>query len=200
MATKHLTIPMFPLNVVLLPGETKTLHIFENRYKQLIEDCLQNEAHFGIPFVNQNKVSDYGIEVKINSVSKTYENGDIDIIIEAVHVFKMIEFSSVLSPKLYGAGVIEYEDSHFQNTSMSLQELTREYLWQAQQQTIPIDAFDNATVYTIARLIELSSMEKFQIIKTPSLLEKENLLKAKLKLFVHLIKTENDLKDKFVMN
>lgn len=200
MATKHLTIPMFPLNVVLLPGETKTLHIFENRYKQLIEDCLQNEAHFGIPFVNQNKISDYGIEVKINSVSKTFENGDIDIIIEAVQVFKMIEFSSVLSPKLYGAGVIEYEGSPFQNTSISLQELTREYLWQAQQQTTPIDAFDNATVYTIARLIELSSMEKFQIIKTPSLLEKELFLKAKLKLFVHLIKTENDLKDKFVMN
>ena len=50
MATQQLTIPMFPLNMVLLPGETKTLHIFEERYKQLVRDCLDNEAHFGIPF------------------------------------------------------------------------------------------------------------------------------------------------------
>mgnify|MGYP000665651429 CR=1 FL=1 len=47
MATQQLTIPMFPLNMVLLPGETKTLHIFEERYKQLISDCLENDAHFG---------------------------------------------------------------------------------------------------------------------------------------------------------
>jgi Lon protease-like protein len=40
MATQQLTIPMFPLNMVLLPGETKTLHIFEERYKQLVSDCL----------------------------------------------------------------------------------------------------------------------------------------------------------------
>lgn len=191
---------MFPLNVVLLPGETKTLHIFEERYKQLIHDCIQNEAHFGIPFVNQNKVSNFGVEVKINSVSKTYENGDLDIVIEAVKVFKMIEFSSVLKPKLYGAGMIEYEELYFETPSIVLQELTREYLWESQQRTVPIDGFDHATIYGIARLIELSPIEKFELIKVANLKAKEEVLKPKIRLFVHLIKTENELKEKFVMN
>ena len=56
MATQQLTIPMFPLNMVLLPGETKTLHIFEDRYTQLVSDCLLNEAHFGIPFIHQPSI------------------------------------------------------------------------------------------------------------------------------------------------
>jgi Lon protease-like protein len=109
MATQQLTIPMFPLNMVLLPGETKTLHIFEERYKQLVSDCLINEAHFGIPFIHQTSMGDYGIEVKISNVIKEYENGEMDIAIEGVRVFKMIVFSKVLHPKLYGAGVIQFE-------------------------------------------------------------------------------------------
>lgn len=200
MATQQLTIPMFPLNMVLLPGETETLHVFEERYKQLVDDCIKNEAHFGIPFVYQNKVSNYGAEVKILNISKTYSNGDLDIVVEAISVFKMIEFKSVLKPKLYGAGLIENEYSFFETPSITLQELTREYLWQAQQRTVPIEAFDTATIYSIARLIELSSVEKFELIKAKTLKEKEEFLKPKLRLFVHLIKTETELKEKFVMN
>lgn len=191
---------MFPLNMVLLPGETKTIHVFEERYKQLVEDCLKNEAHFGIPFVYNTKVSNYGAEVKILNISKTYANGDLDIVVEAVNVFNMLEFSSVLSPKLYGAGVIVSEEITFETPSISLQELTRDYLWESQQQTLPIDAFDSSNIYSIARLIELSSVEKFDLIRSITLKQKEEFLKPKLRLFVHLIKTENELKEKFVMN
>ncbi|HRD38981.1 MAG TPA: LON peptidase substrate-binding domain-containing protein, partial [Bacteroidia bacterium] len=65
MAIKQLTIPMFPLNMVVLPGETVKLHIYEERYKQLINDCLENEAHFGIPFSVNGKIKTHGVEVKI---------------------------------------------------------------------------------------------------------------------------------------
>ena len=157
MATQQLTIPMFPLNMVLLPGETKTLHIFEERYKQLVSDCLLNDAHFGIPFYNQKSIGEYGIEVKISNVIKRYENGEMDIAVEGVKVFRLLEFSKVLPPKLYGAGVIQYEEEIFEKPSYLLQELTKEYMWIAQQNTIPIDAFDNSNVYSIARLLALSN-------------------------------------------
>jgi len=200
MATQQLTIPMFPLNMVLLPGETKTLHIFEERYKQLVSDCLINEAHFGIPFIHQTSMGDYGIEVKISNVIKEYENGEMDIAIEGVRVFKMIEFSKVLPPKLYGAGVIQYEEEIFEKPSHVLQELTKEYMWISQQNTIPIDAFDHSNVYGIARLLDLSSLEKYELLKANSARKKEDYLKPKIKLFIHLIKTEADLKSKFVLN
>ncbi len=191
---------MFPLNIVLLPGETKTLHIFEERYKQLVSDCLLNEAHFGIPFIHQKSMGNYGIEVKISNVIKHYENGEMDIAIEGIRVFKLLEFSKVLPPKLYGAGVIQYEEEIFEKPSHLLQELTKEYLWISQENTVPIDAFDNTNVYGIARLLDLSALEKYELIKAKTVGDKENYLKPKIKLFTHLIKTENDLKSKFVLN
>jgi len=200
MATQQLTIPMFPLNIVLLPGETKTLHIFEERYKQLVSDCLQNEAHFGIPFLNQKSMGDYGIEVKINNVIKSYENGEMDISIEGVRVFKLVEFSQILSPKLYGAGMIEYEEEITQRPSNTLQELTKEYMWISQQNTIAIDAFDNSNVYGIARLLDFSPIEKYELLKARTVTEKEDYLKPKIKLFIYLIIAENELKSKFVLN
>ena len=200
MATQQLTIPMFPLNMVLLPGEIKTLHIFEERYKQLITDCLENNANFGIPFIHQQTMGNYGVEVRISNIIKRYDNGELDIAIEAVRVFKLIEFSKVLTPKLYGAGIIRYEDDFILPPSFVLQELTKDYLWHSQQRTIPIDAFDNANIYAIARLIELSSLEKYDIIKATTLQEKEAFLKPKLKLFIYLIKTESELKEKFLLN
>ncbi len=201
MATQQqVTIPMFPLNMVLLPGETKTLHIYEDRYKQLVADCLINEAHFGIPFLQQKSVGDYGIEVKINNVIKQFDNGEMDILIEGVRVFKMIEFSSVLSPKLYGAGIITYEEDFKVRTSAALQELTKDYMWQSQHNALQEDAFDDANVYSIARLLEISSIEKYELLKAGSIAKKEILLKAKIKLFIHLIKTEHELQSKFILN
>ena len=200
MATQQLTIPMFPLNMVLLPGETKTLHIFEERYKQLVADCLDNEAHFGIPFMHQKSMGDYGIEVKISNVMKLYENGELDIAIEAIRVFKIIEFSKVLIPKLYGAGVIQFEEEITEKPSHLVQELTKEYMWVSQENIIPIDAFDHSNVYGIARLLDLSELEKYELIKAKSAVNKEEYLKPKIKLFIHLIKTENELKTKFVLN
>lgn len=201
MATQQqLTIPMFPLNMVLLPGETKTLHIYEERYKQLVADCIANEAHFGIPFVHQKSVGKYGIEVKINHIIKTYDNGELDILIEGVKVFRMVEFSSVLSPKLYGAGIISQEQEINSRASVSLQDLTREYLWLSQRSTVEEDAFDNANVYSIARLLDFSSPEKYELIKASTPAEKESLLRSKLRLFMHLIKTEQELQTKFILN
>ena len=200
MATQQLTIPMFPLNIVLLPGETKTLHIFEERYKQLVADCIDNEAHFGIPFVHQKIMGNCGIEVKITNVIKRFENGEMDIAIEGVRVFKIIEFSEVLHPKLYGAALVQHEDYYETKPSHPLQELIKDSMWVSQQNTIPIDAFDNADLYSVARLVDLSSAEKYELIKAESAKEKEVFLKSKIRLFSYLIKTEAELQSKFILN
>lgn len=191
---------MFPLNMVILPGEVKPLHIYEERYKQLINDCLQNSANFGIPYMNNSSISEFGIEAKITKVIKLYDNGEMDIMIEGIRAFRILEYSSVLSPKLYGAGMISYEDSNMYPPSVMLQDLIKDYVWITQQKSIPIDAFDHANIYTVGRLLDLTSTEKYDLIKAASLPEKEDLLKQKTKLFIHLIKTENELQSKFILN
>ena len=70
MTTRQITIPMFPLNMVLLPGETSKLHIYEERYKQLVKECMANDASFGIPFFEKGKIKEFGCEVKIKRILK----------------------------------------------------------------------------------------------------------------------------------
>ena len=200
MATKQLTIPMFPLGIILLPGETKTLHIFEEKYKQLVSDCLSNDANFGIPYFLNNKVGDFGIEVKIVKVLKSYESGESDILVEGVRIFNLIEYSSVLKPKLYGAGVISYLDDIVETPTLKLQELIKDYLWIAQQNTVPVDAYDNATLYNVARVLDLSHTEKYELIKLKFVAEKENYLMQKIRLFTFILNAENKLQAKFILN
>src|SRR6185369_8251342 len=108
MNTRQLTIPMFPLSLVLLPGETTKLYIYEECYKQLINECVNSNASFGIPYLEKGAITEFGCEVKIKRILKTYENGEMDVLIEGTNLFRLVEYSKVLKPKLYGAGIIEH--------------------------------------------------------------------------------------------
>ena len=67
-------LPLFPLQSVFFPGETVPLHIFEERYKQLINDCRDEAITFGIP-VFINGTVEYGTEVQLVEVVNTYDSG-----------------------------------------------------------------------------------------------------------------------------
>jgi Lon protease-like protein len=200
MEPKILTIPMFPLNTVVLPGETKVLHIFEERYQELIVDCLKNMANFGIPYIKNNVISEYGMEVKIKRIVKTYENGELDIEVTGVAPFKILQFKKILKPKLYGAASIqEYEDDMTSIRYKMFRSL-KKYIKAAKQKEIPVETFTNVSVYNVAILLDLTNEEKLQLIAFPELKQKEDFLIAKLKLFMHMLKSEQQLKGKFWMN
>jgi len=77
-------IPIFPLAIVVYPGEKLNLHIFEPRYKQLIIDCMETKKPFGIPTVLNNEVKELGTLVQVKEIVKTYDNGEMDIITEGI--------------------------------------------------------------------------------------------------------------------
>lgn len=200
MAIKQLTIPMFPLNMVVLPGETIKLHIFEERYKQLINDCLLNEAHFGIPFAVNGKIKTHGVEVKIKKVLKVDENGEMDILVEGVNVFNILDYSSVLKPKLYGAAVIQCEEGENLTVSTYMQELAMEYLSLTQNKILDYDSFNTATIYSIANLLQLTAKEKFQLISYSEFSDKEKYLINAFRQTICIFEKETELKDRFIFN
>lgn len=101
-------IPIFPLNIVVYPGEALPLHIFEPRYKQLINDCMEISKPFGIPVVINNHMQEYGTLVKITEVVKTYENGEMDIRTEGMDVFRILEVIKTIPDKLYSGSIVNY--------------------------------------------------------------------------------------------
>ena len=65
-------IPIFPLAIVVYPGEQLNLHIFEPRYKQLVTECFELKKPFGIPAVINDKISEMGTLVQVKEISKLY--------------------------------------------------------------------------------------------------------------------------------
>ncbi|HET9823746.1 MAG TPA: LON peptidase substrate-binding domain-containing protein, partial [Chitinophagaceae bacterium] len=63
-------IPIFPLSIVVYPGEDLNLHVFEPRYKQLINECNAQKKQFGIPTVLDKRLQDYGSLVELVEISK----------------------------------------------------------------------------------------------------------------------------------
>ncbi len=100
------TIPLFPLNLVVFPGEDLNLHIFEPRYRQLVNECLAKESTFGIPVFMDNKLPGYGTEVHITTLHKRYDDGRMDIKTKGLGVFQLVNFENPVVGKLYAGGEV----------------------------------------------------------------------------------------------
>ena len=101
-------IPIFPLGIVVYPGEKLNLHIFEPRYKQLIKESFETNKPFGIPAVLNNKLAEMGTLVRVMEISKTYEDGKMDIKTEGIMIFKILEVINELPEKLYSGAIVTY--------------------------------------------------------------------------------------------
>src|SRR5215472_4283534 len=84
-------IPLFPLNVVLLPGAPLPLHIFEPRYRQMVKDCLEEKSEFGMLLAMPKGVARVGCTAEIVEVTKRYPDGRMDILTVGRAPFRVVE-------------------------------------------------------------------------------------------------------------
>lgn len=98
-------IGLFPLSLVLFPQSIFPLHIFEEKYKILINNCLENNTLFGVNFTNGVEISEYGCTAYIQSVINRYPDGKMDINVIGFKKFKLKEF--IESENLYLVAEVE---------------------------------------------------------------------------------------------
>ncbi|HXY51946.1 MAG TPA: LON peptidase substrate-binding domain-containing protein [Terriglobales bacterium] len=84
-------VPLFPLDVVLFPGSPLPLHIFEPRYKEMIGECLMNKTDFGVVRAEKDGVAQIGCTAEILAVTKTYDDGRMDIVAQGRKRFELLE-------------------------------------------------------------------------------------------------------------
>ena len=99
--------PLFPLGLVLLPGEHVPLHIFEERYKQMIGECLDEEREFGILWLADDALKDVGCTARITRVLERFDDGRMNIVVEGATPFRLERRIGELA---YPAGDIELLD------------------------------------------------------------------------------------------
>ena len=89
MGQEILRFPLFPLGIVLLPGELVPLHIFEERYKQMIGECLDEDREFGILWLADDELKEIGCAARITRVLERFEDGRLNILAEGTTPFRM---------------------------------------------------------------------------------------------------------------
>src|SRR2546425_9456952 len=105
-------IPIFPLGIVVYPGEDLNLHIFEPRYKQLITECNKSKKPFGIPTVINDQVNELGTMVELVEITKVYDTGEMDIKTKGLKVFRILEIVKDVPEKLYSGAIVNYPENH----------------------------------------------------------------------------------------
>ena len=86
-------LPLFPLEVVLLPGAPLPLHIFEPRYKEMIGECRANNAPFGVVRAVEDGIADLGCTADVVTITKEYPDGRLDLIAQGHTRFEVLELN-----------------------------------------------------------------------------------------------------------
>ena len=189
-------IPMFPLAILPLPGELVPLHVFEPRYKQLLQDAEINDIQFGIYFSHERNEQKLGSLMKLESVIKRYPGGEADIIVKCEDIFSMTRLLRTFTEKLYPGGDVRFwklqqntvpghELSELFSTYMRLRNINR-------QKT-------QFNLYQIATELSLDVSDRYKFLTIPE--EKRELfIHNRIKFQMHILEKEEGSKDNYYLN
>ena len=196
-------IPIFPLGIVVYPGETLNLHIFEPRYKQLIRECHEQNKLFGIPAVINNQLQDYGTLIRINEITTVHENGEMDIKTTGEKVFRVLEVIKEVPDKLYSGAIVTYPENYekgnpevMRRVLNSIRELHR--LLNVVKDFKKRDEEVNA--YDVAHHIGLSLQEEYEFLNLFDERQRQEYLKRHLTKVIPLVAEMEQLKEKVKLN
>jgi uncharacterized protein len=197
-------IPVFPLGIVVYPGETVNLHIFEPRYKQLINECHAEEKPFGIPTVINNRLSEMGTLVRITELVKVHDNGEMDIRTRGLKVFRVLELIKSVPDKLFSGAIVNYPDNIegpgkrelMQKVVNAIRELHR--LLDIEKRFQKPD--DELASYDIAHHVGLSLEQEYELLGLLREEQRQEYIKRHLGMVLPVIAEMETLKEKVKLN
>ncbi|MCU1296977.1 MAG: Lon protease-like protein [Acidobacteriaceae bacterium] len=84
-------LPLFPLDLVLFPGTSLPLHIFEPRYREMVSECLAEKKHFGVVRAKDDGIAEIGCTAEIVDRTKTYDDGRMDVLTAGRERFEVMQ-------------------------------------------------------------------------------------------------------------
>lgn len=196
-------IPIFPLNIVVYPGENLNLHIFEPRYKQLISECHSTKKPFGIPTVLNDKMQDYGSLVEIVEMSKVYDSGEMDIKTKGIRVFRILEMIRDVPDKLYSGAIVNYPDTYEKGNPEVMRKVMAGIRQLHQLLNVSKDfqkQDEELHVYEVAHHCGLSLEEEYEILHLLDERQRQVYLKRHLNKVLPLLAEMEQLKEKIKLN
>ncbi|WP_018478107.1 LON peptidase substrate-binding domain-containing protein [Pontibacter roseus] len=201
--TKQKYLPLFPLNIVVFPGEKLNLHIFEPRYKQLIQDCMTSGGTFGIPTYINKGVGLFGTEVKILNVEKTYATGEMDIRTQGMGIFKIATFDRTAPGKLYAGGMVEEVENQQDEdivTKLKLQEKLKELYEALGISSIFLDLPEDFKSYDVGHHLGLNTEQEYTLLQCQSEALRQEMILQHLEQVLPIVAETEKLKERVKLN
>lgn len=197
-------IPIFPLSIVVYPGETLNLHIFEPRYKELVKECFAAKKDFGIPTIIDGKVSETGTLVTIAEMAKEYENGEMDIVTRGTTVFRILEIIKSVPDKLYSGAIVNYPENTETYLPRELMDLVLKAVRELHRMLKISKDFkkpdDELTAYDLAHHAGLSLEEEYDLLGLFREEQRQEYLKRHLGKVLPVIMEMEVLKERVKLN
>ena len=147
--------PLFPLGMVALPTELVPLHIFEERYKEMIARCLDEGSEFGIVWMAEDGLRPVGCACEIAEVVERLEDGRINLIARGTRPFRIAERQEELA---YPAGTVEFLDDRSEDADETAAEAAHsayaDLVNEATDRTPDLDEIGGMSAYEMAATVE----------------------------------------------
>ncbi|MES3629880.1 MAG: LON peptidase substrate-binding domain-containing protein [Longimonas sp.] len=196
-------LPLFPLGLVLYPNEQVPLHIFEERYKDLMAFCTTHDVPFGIVLAHEGNLASVGCTAYIKRILKRYENGSADLIAEGDERFQIEEVYDDRA-SYYTADVTLLED-----TSTAIDEATRERmitqhmkLLELAGRTVRPDLYqtDRRLSFVLAQNAGLSLEQKQEVLQLSNEIERVNYLVEHFERLIPQVEEQEDVQRRVKSN
>jgi Lon protease-like protein len=165
----HWGFPMFPLGMVALPTESVPLHIFEDRYRKMIEACMDSEGEFGIVWLSEDELKPVGCACEIDRVLERTDDGRMNIIVRGTRPFRLVERQDDLP---YPAAVVEFlaeqDEEPDPDVTAETRTLYAELVEQATDKTLSEDELAELDSYTMAATVEFGTDVKQELLELRS--------------------------------
>jgi Lon protease-like protein len=196
-------IPIFPLEVVVYPGDELNLHIFELRYKQLISDCAKDKRPFGIPTVLDGKIGGLGTLVRLNEITNVQADGQMDIRIKGLKLFHVQRLVKLYPGKLYGGADVVYQKDQSEGNAKLMQGLLAEIkklhgLLNVKKKFLKPD--DKLTSYDLAHHVGLALKQEYELLGLFDEQQRQAYLLRHLKKVLPVVSEMESLKKKIKLN
>ncbi len=166
---KHRGFPLFPLGIVALPTENVPLHIFEDRYRTMIEECLEEGREFGIVWMADDELKPVGCACTVEQVLERKEDGRMNILVRGTRPFRLLERQDDLP---YPAGVVEFLDEHDEPADLEIVNATRELyatlVEQATDNALSAEELEALDAYRMAATVEFGTDAKQELLELRS--------------------------------
>ena len=197
-------IPIFPLKIVVFPGEVLNLHVFEPRYKQMVLECIAGKKPFGIPpSMEDMPLADLGTLIEITELAKEYEDGSMDLRTRGTAVFRMLEVIPELPGKMYSGAIVTYPQNIVTPGESNvgrkvLEEVRRLYTLMNVQEKFPERTAMMS--YEIAHYVGMTAQQEYELLGIFTELQRLEYIRRHLATIVPMIKELEGMKARIQRN